>query len=119
MNINQVTISGNITRDASVRHAANKDVITFSVAVNDRIQENGEWKDRPNFIDCDYWVSDAGKLADRMVKGAKVAVSGRLRWSQWEKDGEKRSKVTVTAGCVEFLSPAQRAASDDADDIPF
>ena len=59
MSINQVTISGNITRDCEVRHAANKDVITFSVAVNDRVNVNGEWQDRANFIDCDYWVNSA------------------------------------------------------------
>ena len=44
-------------------------------------------------------------LADRLRKGTKVAVEGRLRWRQWERDGQKRSKLDVVADEVEFLSP--------------
>lgn len=122
MSINQVTISGNLTRDCEVRHAASKDVCSFTVAVNDSWNDGGEWKDRTNYIDCDYWVSSADKVAPMLSKGAKVAVSGKLRWSQWEKDGQKRSKVTVTASSVEFMSKAgesEQPASEYDEDIPF
>jgi single-strand DNA-binding protein len=35
----------------------------------------------------------------------KVAVQGKLHWSQWEKDGQKRSKLEVWPDTVELLSP--------------
>jgi single-strand DNA-binding protein len=34
----------------------------------------------------------------------KVAIEGRLHYSSWEKDGHKRSKITVNVDEVEFLS---------------
>ncbi len=43
-----------------------------------------------------------------LSKGTKVAVEGKLRWSQWERDGQKRSKIEVIVDEVEFLSSRQQ-----------
>ena len=52
-NINIVVISGNLTRDAEVRSSSSTEVVKFTVAVNGRQRNpNGEWEDRPNYIDC-------------------------------------------------------------------
>jgi len=34
----------------------------------------------------------------------KVAIEGKLRWSQWERDGQKRSKIEVVVDELEFMS---------------
>lgn len=121
MSINNVTISGNLTRDAELRETASTSILTFSVAVNDRVQENGEWKDRPNFIDCTVFGARAKSLAKRLEKGSKVLVAGKLHWSQWEKHGQKRSKVEVWVSDCECMkkaeAPSEPAAYDE--DIPF
>ena len=55
MNINHVTISGNLTRDPELRMTAGgTQVLSFGVAVNDRRRnpQTGEWEEYPNFIDC-------------------------------------------------------------------
>ncbi len=54
MSINRVNISGNLTRDPDMRcTASGMQVLSFGMAVNDRAKDaNGEWVDRPNFIDC-------------------------------------------------------------------
>ena len=76
------------------------------VAVNDRRrnQQTGEWEDVPNFIDCVVFGNRAESLSRFLSKGTKVAVEGKLRWSQWERDGQKRSKLEVIVDEVEFLS---------------
>ena len=107
MSINRAVISGNLTRDPELRTTqGGMPVMRFSVAVNDRRknQQTGEWEDYPNFIDCSMFGSRAEKLSAYMPKGAKVAVEGRLHWSQWEKDGEKRSRVEVVVDEVELMS---------------
>lgn len=119
MSINNVTISGNLTRDPELRNTATSPVLSFSVAVNERVNENGEWKDRPNFIDCVMFGNRAESLSRIMAKGMKVAVSGKLRWSQWEKDGKKRSKVEVVANEVELMRREQQAATSYDESIPF
>ena len=108
MSINRVNISGNLTRDPELRTTASgTQVLTFGVAVNDRVrdQQTGQWGDRPNFVDCIVFGNRAPALADILHKGAKVAIEGKLRYSSWEaKDGAKRSKLEVVVDEVEFMS---------------
>lgn len=108
MSINKVIITGNLTRDPELRATpSGTSVLSFSVAVNDRRKNpsSGEWEDVPNYIDCNMFGTRAEGLAKYLSKGSKVGVDGKLRWSQWEKDGQKRSKVDVIVDNIELLSP--------------
>lgn len=106
MSINRVVITGNLTRNAELRSTASGTaVLGMGVAVNDRRRNpQGEWEDYANFIDCTMFGPRAEKLQQYLVKGTKVAIEGKLRWSQWERDGQKRSKVEVVVDDIEFLS---------------
>ena len=123
MSINRVAISGNLTRDAELRSTASGlAVLSFGVAVNDRRKnaQTGEWEDCPNFIDCIMFGSRAESLSDHLAKGAKVAVEGKLRWSQWERDGQKRSKIEVVVEEIEFMSRPKGGSEESAsEDTPF
>lgn len=135
MSINRVLISGNLTRDPETRRTAGGTaVLSFGVAVNDRAknQQTGEWEDRPNFVDCVMFGTRAEAVGRYLSKGSKVAIEGKLRWSQWQaQDGSKRSKLEVIVDEIEFMSrgerqgnaPAQQAYAPAADvyseDIPF
>lgn len=107
MSINRVIISGNLTRDPELRATASgMPVLGFGVAVNDRRknQSTGEWEDYPNFIDCTMFGARAESLSRYLSKGTKVSIEGKLRWSQWERDGQKRSKIEVIVDELEFMS---------------
>lgn len=107
MSINRVCITGNLTRDPELRNTASGlPVLGFGVAVNDRRknQQTGEWEDYPNFVDCTMFGTRAENISRFLTKGSKVAIEGKLRWSQWEKDGQKRSKLEVIIDELEFLS---------------
>lgn len=133
MSINRCFISGNLTRDPELRvTSGGTQVLSFGVAVNDRAknQQTGEWEDRPNFIECTMFGTRAEAVSRYLHKGSKYAIEGKLRWSQWEKDGQKRSKLEVIAEEIEFMSrqdgqqPARQQdtgyAPELADsDIPF
>lgn len=118
MSINRVVISGNLTRDPDLRSTASgMPVLGFGVAVNDRRknQQTGEWEDYPNFIDCTMFGAHAQSVSRFLSKGSKVAIEGKLRWSQWERDGQKRSKIEVIVDEIEFMTSrndgAPRAAA--------
>lgn len=126
MSINRVNISGNLTRDPELRATTGgTQVLSFGMAVNDRRknQQTGEWEDYPNFVDCTMFGSRAEKVSRYLAKGCKVAVEGKLRYSQWERDGQKRSKLEVIVEEIEFMSRQQAAEPDPSDaydeDIPF
>ena len=79
--------------------------MNMTVAVNDRRRNSaGEWEDVPNFVDVTMFGNRAQAVSKHLAKGAKVAVEGKLRWSQWERDDERCSKLDVVAEELEFLS---------------
>lgn len=128
MSINKVLISGNLTRDPETRRTAGGTaVMSFGVAVNDRArnQQTGEWEDRPNFVDCVMFGTRAEAVGRYLSKGGKVAIEGKLRWSQWQtQDGSKRSKLEVIVDEIEFMSRGEQqgnapAADVYSEDIPF
>ena len=105
MTINKVFLTGNITRDPELRTTANGfNVLNAGITVNERYksQQTGEWEDRPNFFDLTVLGKRAESLSRILRKGMKVSVEGRLRYESWEKDGQKRSKVSVTVDEVEL-----------------
>ena len=113
MSINRVVISGNLTRDAELRTTqSGLSILDFGVAVNDRRknQQTGEWGDCPNFVDCTVFGTRGEKLQPYLTTGSKVALEGKLRYSSWESNGQRRSKLSVIVDDLEFMS----SRGDDA-----
>ena len=118
MNVNTVTIIGNLTQDPLHRtYGDNEPLTTFTVATNRR--RNGK-EEKPEF----HFVVTFGRLAEicreYLVKGRLVYVQGRLHTSQWEdKDKKMHSRTEIIAKEMLLLDKKQalvRAASEeDAD----
>ena len=111
MSINRVNISGNLTRDPELRATSSgTQVLSFGVAVNDRRRnpQTGDWEDYPNFVDCTMFGTRAEAVKRYLSKGSKVAIEGKLRYSSWERDGQRRSKLEVIVDEIEFMSRSQQ-----------
>ena len=96
-----------LTRDPELRATAGgTQVLSFGVAVNDRRRnpQTGEWEDYPNFVDCTMFGTRAEAVSRFLAKGNKVAIEGKLRYSSWERDGQRRSKLEVIVDEIEFMS---------------
>jgi single-strand DNA-binding protein len=138
MSINRVVVSGNLTRDPELRATGSgMAILKLGLAVNDRRKnpQSGEWEDVPNFFDVTVFGQRGESLSRFLQKGSKVAIEGKLRWSQWETpDGDKRSKVEIIADDIEFMSSRGEGAGASGgysapapttkpetfeDDIPF
>nr|DAH61222.1 MAG TPA: Single strand binding protein [Caudoviricetes sp.] len=135
MAINRVAISGNLTRDPELRvTAGGMQVLSLGVAVNDRRKnpQTGEWEDVPNFVDCTMFGTRAEAVSRYLSKGTKVAIEGKLRYSSWEREGQRRSKLEVIVDEIEFMSRRDGQAAQTAaapvhaepldvydEDIPF
>lgn len=107
--IDFLTIAGGLVRDAELRYTPNGAAVTgFTIAQSDsRKNEQGEWENTRNlYLDVTIWDENSqykqnpvpwAQIAGRLQKGDKVAVRGKLHTRQWEKDGQKRSKVEFAA----------------------
>jgi len=107
--INSVVIVGNLTRDPELRATpSGTSVCSLRVAVNDRVKDpnTGEWGDKANYFDVDVFGGQGERCAQYLNRGRQVAVSGRLRWREWEtQDGQKRQAVSILADNVQFIGP--------------
>lgn len=130
-NINRVVVSGNLTRDPELRSLqSGSSVCKLRLAVNTRRKgSSGDWEDKPNYFDVTVWGAQGENCAKYLSKGRPVAIDGRLEWSEWESEGQKRQKVEIVADSVQFLggrddstggSPAPRGdvPIDDGDFAP-
>lgn len=114
--INTVHVSGNLTRDPE--SIADGKGCKFGIAVNERVKKGDDWEDYPNYFDVTAWASLAEQITKQLSKGSPVAIKGRLRHERWEKDGQKNSRVTITAEA--FFAPKQSdgARFNPESDVP-
>jgi single-strand DNA-binding protein len=73
-------------------------------------QQSGEWSDKDTtFWDCVAFGELATNVAESLVKGIAVVVTGNAAQEEWEtRDGEKRRSMKVT---VDDVAPSLRWAS--------
>jgi single-strand DNA-binding protein len=103
--INRVEITGHLTRDSEHKVTnGGADLLSFGMAVNDSVrnQATGEWDERANFIDVVFFGKASEWMQGELVKGRFVMVDGKLRYSSWERDGQRASKIEVVADNIRF-----------------
>ena len=112
-NVNKVILIGNLTRDPELRYTpSGAAVCEFTLALNRNwMSKQGEKRDETCFIDVVCWARTAENCAEYLKKGRQTYVEGRLTQDRWEsQDGQKRSKIRVTAERVQFLGGGRGAA---------
>ena len=119
--MNTITIVGNLTKDAVTRQAGDSKVTAFSLAENKRIK--GE--DVTIFYDCSLWGERGEKIAQYLLKGGQVTVTGELMPLR-EKDGKTYLDVRVNDVSLPVRKdtapgprPAAAAAAANNSEIPF
>ena len=107
-----MSLIGNLATEVELRDVGEeKKVASFLLAIDHGGPDGGA-----DFV----WVSACDRqgevCAEYLGKGNRVGVEGRLKSRTWEKEGERRDRVEVTARRVEFLSSPSRAGGEV---IPF
>jgi len=102
---NRVILLGNLTRDVEVRYLQSGTAVAdIGMAVNDRRKgQNGEWIEETTFVDVTLWGRTAEVAGEYLSKGSPLLVEGRLKYDTWEKDGQKRSKLSVVCERMQMV----------------
>ena len=107
--INNVNLSGNVTRDVEKRGTADKPYITFGLAVTE-YKGNGEKS--PMFFSCIMFGKRAASVAEFIQKGAKICVSGQLGSDNYtDKNGIEHVGFSIKVNDLELMSAKQEQAS--------
>jgi single-strand DNA-binding protein len=108
-----ITVIGNLTDDPELRFTpSGAAVAKFRVASTPRYMDRNtnEWKDgEPLFLACTVWRQAAENVAESLVRGSRVIVSGRLKQRSYEtREGEKRTVIELE---VDEIGPSLRYAT--------
>jgi single-strand DNA-binding protein len=112
----KVIVIGNLGRDPEKRYTADgRPVTRFSVAATTRRRErDGEWADHTEWFSVTVFGRQAETLAERVAKGTRVYVEGRLESRQYEtQNGGKGFSLDVIANDVIVLDARQRGEGGD------
>lgn len=119
MSVNLVVQQGNLTRDPELRDVGSSCVVNFGIAVSRYYKKQDGSKGQDTvFIDCEAWDS-GGKLVKQLLKkGDGVIVEGSLKLDQWEKDGQKHSKLKVRVNNFTKIGRAEKTTDEESDATP-
>jgi single-strand DNA-binding protein len=101
MDLNRVTLIGNLTKDPTVKALpSGQAVSSFSLATNfqwaDRVSKAK--KESVEFHDVVAFAKLAEIINQYVKKGSKVYLEGRLRTNSWKgKDGKSRRQTQIVA----------------------
>jgi len=117
--LNKVFLAGNLTRDPEVRHTpGGQAVCDLRMAINRRYKDNtGKDREEVVYVSVTVWGRQAETSGQYLTKGSPVLVEGRLKLDEWEKDGQKQSRLGVVAERVQFLSSRSGGGSRSSDDF--
>lgn len=102
---------GNLTRDPELRYTpSGQAVTTLGLAVNTKYGKGENRKEDVLFIDISVWGKTAENCVEYLGKGSPVFIEGRLKFRTWDQEGQKRSKIDVTASSVQFLPTGKQGA---------
>lgn len=108
MNINKVTLAGNLTRDPEMQYTPKGTAVgKFGLAINRRWRDTQtqELKEEATFVDCTAFGKTAEHISQYFRKGQRIYIEGRLKLDQWEdkQTHQKRSKLNVVVETFQFV----------------
>ena len=109
-NYAQTTIIGNLGRDPETRQVGDNTVTNFSVAVT-RKRKGRE--DITTWWNVDAWNKTGELAAQYLKKGSSCLVVGEAYLDTYEKDGQPRQKLCLTADRVVFLTSKKDGENED------
>ena len=131
--LNEVVISGRLTRDSELRYTPSGTAVTDVVIASNRIwSKDSERQEETTFVDVTIWGKQAESLHTYLVQGRHLMIVGRLKLNKWEtEEGDKRSKLTMVAEKIN-LTPSgggkhnkppseskEKVGAAAAEEVPF
>lgn len=104
MSINNVALTGRLTKDPELKYSQHGAAIArFTLAVNRQFKKDGQ--PDADFISCVAFNKTAENLCNFMSKGSQIGVVGNIQTGSYDKDGQRVYTTDVIANNIQFLEP--------------
>lgn len=109
MDVNKITLLGNLTRDPGGKKLPSGQSLTFFNLATNHTWKDLKTKEKKSSVEF-HNVLAWGKLADiikkYLKKGSRIYLEGRLKHRQWkDKEGKYQTKNEVIADNLVMLGP--------------
>jgi len=102
--INDVTLLGNLVKNAIFKPMGENGLLLFTVAINEK---RGD-EEHVEFVPI-KWFTKFTKAQEYLTKGTQVLVKGKLQSRSYETDdGQKRNETSVVAFKVNWFRAKQQ-----------
>lgn len=116
MAVNHLVFQGRLVDDATFG-----DTSAGSRYANFRLAWSEKYKERETkcFLDCKAFAGTAQFMEKYLhSKGTEMLVEGKLTTDEWEKDGQKRSKIALVVSGVHFCGKKQDGGTAETAPAP-
>jgi single-strand DNA-binding protein len=110
--VNSVTLIGNLGRDFELKElGSGRQLAKASLATNESYKnKEGEYVENTMWHNLVVWGKKAGLISSLSKKGSKVAITGKILYSQYDdKEGIKRHKTEIVVGDFKLLDKKEKA----------
>ena len=116
-NINNVTISGRLTRDVELRYTqSGTPVAKLSIAFNRNFKKNDEWHEETSYLDVTVWSKLAERCGAELHKGSPIIVQGYFKSGTYQdKESNTRKTFELVANYVSFLEKGETLKREDVE----
>lgn len=112
--MNLAMVIGNVGSAELSAPEGKSPVLRFSLATNERFSDKeGNRQERTTWHRCVVFGNRATSLAPHVVKGSKLAVTGRIENSEYEKEGVKHYSSNIIVDQLEFVGTKVAGASEE------
>jgi len=109
--LNKVMMMGRLTADPEMKTTQNgSSLCNFRIACA-RPKKKDSDEQETDFFNCTAWSGTAEVVNSNYKKGDIILLSGYLRNSTYEKNGEKRTNTEIVAKEIHYLYPTKKPIS--------
>ena len=121
--MNKIILKGNLARDPEIKvlelNGRKVTVANLTIATSRFFKRADGTKDKDTtFIPCEAWDTGAETIGKYVVKGDPILIEGSLKVENWEKDGQKMSRIKVRIGSFERLYRSSYKGEGEPDAQP-
>ena len=124
--VNHLVFHGRMVADPELNETlGGTKVVNFRTAWNEKYKE----RETKCFLECKAFGTLAEFIGSHFRKGQELIVEGKLTTEEWEKDGQKRSKIVLSVSSAHFCGSKKDGGNDqgvpvnmtpvETDELPF
>lgn len=99
---NTIMLIGRIGSDINSKTINDKNMCSFSLAVN-RTQKDNQGNYITDWFNVEFWNKQSEILQEYTKKGSQISVLGSIQIQKWEKDGQKQTAIKVIGSSFQLL----------------